>query len=133
MELRDTVKMMLSDDYKERFKAEYWQTKIRYQRLHKMLTKFEAGKLGFELKCPAEMLREQKRQMGEYLHTLEIRAVVENIDLDEIEDEDGEHEYYAHMKKIFSDHLDNILESIGGIREHAHHEGEIIITCADHE
>ena len=82
MELKETVNLMLSDDYKERFAAEYWQTKIRYQRLHKMLTKFEAGKLGFELKCPAGMLKEQKRQMGEYLHTLEIRAEIEGIDLD---------------------------------------------------
>ena len=27
MNLNDTVKMMNSADYKERFKAEYWQTK----------------------------------------------------------------------------------------------------------
>lgn len=30
MELKDTIEMMTSDDYKERFKAEYYQTKIRY-------------------------------------------------------------------------------------------------------
>lgn len=30
MELKDTVEMMLSADYKERFKAEYYQLKIRY-------------------------------------------------------------------------------------------------------
>ena len=28
MNLNDTVKMMNSSDYKERFKAEYWQTKF---------------------------------------------------------------------------------------------------------
>ena len=33
MELKDTVEMMNSTDYKERFKAEYHQTKIRYERL----------------------------------------------------------------------------------------------------
>lgn len=29
-ELNETVEMMNSEDYKERFKAEYWQTYIRY-------------------------------------------------------------------------------------------------------
>ena len=29
MELKDTIELMNSSDYKERFKAEYWQTKIR--------------------------------------------------------------------------------------------------------
>ena len=37
MELMDTVDLMNSADYKERFKAEYLQTKIRYNNLHKML------------------------------------------------------------------------------------------------
>ena len=36
MNLNDTVKMMNSANYKERFKAEYWQTKIRYEKLHRM-------------------------------------------------------------------------------------------------
>ena len=39
MELKGTVDLMTSEDYKERFKAEYLQTKIRYESLHKMLTK----------------------------------------------------------------------------------------------
>jgi hypothetical protein len=30
MELQDTVELMNSSDYKDRFKAEYWQAKIRY-------------------------------------------------------------------------------------------------------
>ena len=36
MDLRNTVEMMLSSDYKERFRAEYYQTKIRYEKLHRM-------------------------------------------------------------------------------------------------
>ena len=32
-ELKDTVDGMLSTDYKERFVAEYQQTKIRYEKL----------------------------------------------------------------------------------------------------
>ena len=37
MELKDTVEMMGSEDYKERFKAEYCQVKIRYEKLMYML------------------------------------------------------------------------------------------------
>lgn len=33
MELKDTIAMMQSEDYKERFKAEYYQIVIRYQKL----------------------------------------------------------------------------------------------------
>lgn len=33
MELKDTVEMMTSSDYKERFKAEYYQLKLRYNKL----------------------------------------------------------------------------------------------------
>lgn len=39
MRLKDTVEMMNSTDYKERFKAEYHQVVIRYQKLKAMLEK----------------------------------------------------------------------------------------------
>lgn len=81
MELKDTVELMNSEDYKERFKAEYYQTKIRYNKLHKMTTKWEAGTLEFEPVCSLVMLLNQKRYMGEYLHSLEIRAEIEGIEL----------------------------------------------------
>ena len=32
MELKDTIELMQSDDYKERFKAEYYQVKIRLEK-----------------------------------------------------------------------------------------------------
>lgn len=81
MELKDTIDLMTSEDYKERFKAEYYQTKIRYDKLHKMLVKNEAGVLDFTPTVSISKLMEQKRYMGEYLRMLEIRAVIENIDL----------------------------------------------------
>lgn len=81
MELKDTIEMMQSNDYKERFKAEYHQTKERYNKLHKMLTKADAGTLEFTLTCPIELLKEQKAAMGGYLYCLEIRAEMEKIDL----------------------------------------------------
>ena len=36
-ELKDTIELMNSSDYKDRFKAEYYQLKIRYTKLHAML------------------------------------------------------------------------------------------------
>lgn len=84
MELKDTVETMQSADYKERFKAEYHQTKIRYDKLHKMLVKADAGTLNFTPACPLGLLREQKAAMGKYLYCLEVRAEIEGVDLKSI-------------------------------------------------
>lgn len=81
MELKETIEMMNSVDYKERFKAEYMQTKIRYEKLHKMCIKYEAGTLNFTPKCSLELLKAQKAYMGNYLHCLEIRAEIEKIEI----------------------------------------------------
>ena len=81
MELKDTVELMNSEDYKERFKAEYMQTKIRYEKLKAMTTKYEAGTLNFEPKCSLDLLRTQQSHMGNYLHCLEVRAEIEEINL----------------------------------------------------
>lgn len=82
MDLKDTVELMNSEDYKERFKAEYVQTKIRYDKLDAMTVKYEAGTLNFTPSCPLELLKEQKKYMGNYIRTLRIRAEIEKIDLD---------------------------------------------------
>lgn len=82
MELKDTVNLMNSEDYNDRLKAEYFQTKIRYDKLHKMLVKRAAGTLDFEPKCSVALLTEQKRYMGEYLRVLETRAEIEGISLE---------------------------------------------------
>lgn len=81
MELKDTIGMMISNDYKERFKAEYWQTKIRYEKLHRMLIKHEANTLDFNPTCGMDILTEQRVIMSHYLHHLEVRAEIEGIDL----------------------------------------------------
>lgn len=81
MMMEKTATMMLSADYKERFVAEYWQTKNRYDALHRMTVKYEAGTLDFEPSCSLELLKEQKSHMGNYLRVLEIRAEIEKIDL----------------------------------------------------
>lgn len=81
MELKDTVEMMNSEDYKERFKAEYYQAKIRYDKLDKMTVKYEAGTLNFTPSCSLEILKEQKKYMGNYIRMLRIRAEIEKIEL----------------------------------------------------
>lgn len=81
MELKDTVQLMQSEDFKDRFIAEYQQTKIRYERLHKMIVKYEAGKLPFTPTTPLEVLKKQASYMGQYLYILELRAQLENIEL----------------------------------------------------
>lgn len=82
IDLKDTVELMLSDDYKDRLRAEYLQAKIRYEKLHKMVVKYEAGTLNFKPNCSLDLLKAQKKAMGEYLYCLELRAEIEHIDLD---------------------------------------------------
>lgn len=81
MELKDTIEMMTSEDYKERFKAEYYQTKIRLNKLNAMRVKMDAGTLDFEPTCSRFILKQQAGYMRDYLHMLEVRAELEGIDL----------------------------------------------------
>ena len=81
LELKDTIEGMQSPDYKERFKAEYQQTKIRYDRLHKLLVQYDGGKLTFEPTCGIDFLRKQAKYMGKCLYILEVRAQLEDIEL----------------------------------------------------
>lgn len=82
--LKDTVSLMNSDDYKVRFIAEYMQLKIRYNNLHKMLIKHEAGTLNFTPTCDISILEDQAYDMNNYLNALEVRAEVEKIILPKI-------------------------------------------------
>ena len=93
MELKDTATLMNSENYKERFKAEYYQTKIRYEKLKAFNTKIEAARrteyTATEITmpahdCPEGLLQEQQTIMGHYLHILELRAVIEGISLDDV-------------------------------------------------
>lgn len=87
MELKETTALMNSKDYKDRFKAEYYQTKIRYEKLRKLTAKMEVkritdiDKIGFEPTCPYEMLKAQQCAMNMVLHILEQRAIIEGIEL----------------------------------------------------
>lgn len=83
--LDETAIPMVSNSYKDRFIAEYHQTKIRYEKLKNFCNRIEAAKLTGSKEpdhdCSLELLRRQQRIMGEYLHIMEIRAVIEEVEL----------------------------------------------------
>lgn len=81
-ELESTVKLMLSDDYKDRFKAEYLQLEARYLKLLSMVEKWDRNELNFVPTCPRATYSLQLEAMRKYLDILLIRAKIENINLD---------------------------------------------------
>ena len=81
MQLKDTIEMMESEDFKERFKAEYYQLSLRLYSLTSMLYKWKNNMLDFEPKCSKETLENQLVFMQGYLDMLRLRAKIEEIDL----------------------------------------------------
>ena len=81
MNLKETVSMMISADYKERFKAEYLQLEIRVKGLRNMLKKYKEGSLTFKPSCSYDLLNSQLKAMELYATYLEERAEIEGIDL----------------------------------------------------
>ena len=81
MNLSDTIEMMTSSDYKERFKAEYYQVKIRYDKLKAMCIKWDKGLLSFIPTCSRDTYTRQLAIMRGYLDILIERAAIEHIEL----------------------------------------------------
>ena len=81
MQLKETVSMMESVDYKERFKAEYLQLEIRVNSLRNMLKKYKDGTLSFKPSCSYDLLNGQLKAMELYATYLDERAEIEGIDL----------------------------------------------------
>lgn len=81
MELKDTINLMTSSDYKDRFKAEYYQVKIRAEKLDKLLRDFYNNKLDFTPTSSIDLLQAQLVDMENYMHKLEYRAEAEGIKL----------------------------------------------------
>lgn len=81
IELKDTIPMMESADYKERFKAEYHQLGIRINKLSNMLSRWSAGELDFKPTCPYDLLEAQLNSMKLYYHFLTERAKLEGVEL----------------------------------------------------
>ena len=83
MELKDTVELMTSKDYKKRFVAEYQQTVIRYKGLKAMLEKWDNDELSFDPTCPRSTYNMQIRAMADYIAVLEARAIMEGVILED--------------------------------------------------
>lgn len=80
-DLKETATMMASADYKERFKAEYFQLKTRYDKLRAMVEKWDNGTLEFTPTSSRAIYDFQLRAMKDYLGTLQIRAELEGVDI----------------------------------------------------
>lgn len=80
-EIREIAHLLMSDDYKQRFVGEYWELKLRLEKLQAMIRKHSLGVLGFKPDCPISTLRDQASIMSSYLDILEERAIYEKIDL----------------------------------------------------
>lgn len=85
MELKDTIHAMQSEDWKERLKAEYYQTRIRYDALDAAIIKHEAGELP-ELAESIDVIKAQGSAMAEYLYCLKIRLALAGVEISEYEE-----------------------------------------------
>lgn len=81
MKLENTVELMNSNDYKDRFLAEYYQVKIRYEKLLNIIKRYENKTLEFELSCDINLLRKQAFVMECYMNILKERANEECVEL----------------------------------------------------
>ena len=81
MELERLIELMKSEDYKDRFRAEYYQLEDRIIKLGNMLEKYKAGTLNFTPSCSYELLSYQLQTMNAYKRVLEERAEIEGIEL----------------------------------------------------
>ena len=81
MELERLIELMKSEDYKDRFRAEFYQLEDRIDKLSNMLEKYKAGTLNFTPSCSYELLSYQLQTMNAYKRVLEERAEIEGIEL----------------------------------------------------
>ena len=86
MLLKDTCTLMCSVDYKERFIAEYHQVLERRKSLKNFIDKIQAsfytGKEEPKHDCPVSILKKQLAVMDDYISVLELRASIEEVELD---------------------------------------------------
>lgn len=81
MLLQETISMMTSPDYKERFIAEYAQLSVRMEGLLSVIDGYRAGTLDFTPSCSLSLLEKQYLSMGHYRSILQERAIIEDIHL----------------------------------------------------
>ena len=79
MDLQTITSLMLSSDYKERMKAEYYHLQNRKENLEAVVKLWDSGKLSFTPDCPRSIFDMQLHVMSEYMAILEARAKIEKI------------------------------------------------------
>lgn len=80
MKLSDTIQGMQSEDWKERLKAEYYQTKIRYDGIDCTIAEFEDGKRP-ELVESIELMKSQANAMANYLFCMKSRLALAGVEI----------------------------------------------------
>lgn len=80
-ELAKTCELMMSPDYKERFKGEYVQLKNRLENLERMIYAWDNGELDFKPTCPRSLYDEQIKAMELYFKALAQRADIEKVEV----------------------------------------------------
>lgn len=79
MDLKDTIDLMVSEDYKDRYIAELLQIRIRILKLQKMLNNWD--KLSFTPTCEKSVYLSQIDNMYKYYRILIKRARMEQIEI----------------------------------------------------
>ena len=83
-DLDHTVELMKSADYKDRFKAEYYQLLIRIVKLENMVKNWD--KLTFTPTLGKGVYEAQISSMYTYLNILTIRAAAEDVEIVGVEE-----------------------------------------------
>ena len=81
MDLQTITTLMLSGDYKDRMKGEYYHLLNRKENLEAVLKLWDSGKLTFTPDCPRSIYDLQMRAMKDYKAVLEARAKIEGVAL----------------------------------------------------
>ena len=81
MDLQTITSLMLSSDYKDRMKGEYYHLQNRKENLEAVLKLWDSGKLPFTPDCPRSIYDLQMRTMNDYKAILEARAKIEGVAL----------------------------------------------------
>ena len=80
-DMKNSVDYMCSDDWKQRFLAEYAQLVTRMEKLVDAM--WDEEDTNHEFNCPLGLLDLQLEKMAEYRQILEIRAEFYNLNLEE--------------------------------------------------
>lgn len=74
----------VTKDWQCKLTDEYTYVKVRYNKLHSAIIKREAGVLDFEPKESLDIWKRQASAMGSYLYMLEIRMVINGIEVPKV-------------------------------------------------